>query len=270
MPTLPGRRAAFPDLSPAMESPQMPSLFQFAPRGYAGQFRNDGFVLVKDGVTAGFLELITDELRRCERLQADISPKFDKRGRKQQYLFEMPDDPDWVIQLVTTIGALTGLPADELVISERHIKVYPADARPDPPPHKDRRASQVAVGIPIAGPEESRLILYPHHHRSENVFDSYDEFLRNLPEAERPERTLKGVAPVVLDPRPGDLVAFEGSAIYHERVKAAGSKILYLKLNALGLDPIGENPAMLPLKASRRVAEAGGENAGVLAMEEAD
>ena len=62
---------------------------------------------------------------------------------------------------------------------------------------------------------------------------------------------MKGISPVVLDPRPGDVVVFQGSSIYHERMRAAGSKILYLKLNAMGLDPIGENLPMLPLKTAR-------------------
>ena len=100
-------------------------------------------------------------------------------------------------------------------------------------------------------PAPSRLILYPYHQRSENVFDSCDEFRRSLSEAQRPKNSLKGVSPVALDPQPGDLVVFKGSAIYHERMRAAGSKILYLKLNALGLDPIGENLPALPLKLFR-------------------
>jgi hypothetical protein len=229
----------------------MSPLFRFAACDHVSHFERNGYVLIENGVSSEFLDFVRSELARCEQDHDDISPQFDKRGRKRQYLFEFPDDIGLIQQLVSTIGELTGLPADDLVISERHIKVYPLDARPDPPPHKDRRASQVAIGIPVVSPRESRLILYPHHQRSENVFDSYDEFIRSLPQAERPENALKGISPVVLDPRPGDVVVFQGSSIYHERMRAAGSKILYLKLNAMGLDPIGENLPMLPLKSAR-------------------
>jgi hypothetical protein len=229
----------------------MHRLFTFAPTDYAAHYREHGYALVTGGVSAEFLDFIEAELAHCEREQDDISSKFDKRGRKQQYLFNFPEQLSFVTELVTTMGRLTGLPADELVISERHIKVYPVDARPDPPPHKDRRASQLALGIPIVSPPEARLYLYPHHQRYENPFDSYDEFVRSLAEADRPENSLKGVDPVVVDPQPGDLIVFEGSSIYHERMRAAGSKILYLKMNAFGLNPIGENLSMLPLAASR-------------------
>ena len=230
----------------------MHRLFTFAPADYAAHYREHGYALVKGGVSGEFLDFIEAELANCEREQDDISSRFDKRGRKQQYLFNFPEELPLVTELASTMGRLTGVPSDELVISERHIKVYPVDARPDPPPHKDRRASQIALGIPIVNPPEARLFLYPHHQRFENPFDSYDEFVRSLPEADRPENSLKGVSPVVVDTHPGDLIVFEGSSIYHERMRAAGSKILYLKMNALGLNPIGENLSMLPLATTRQ------------------
>jgi hypothetical protein len=229
----------------------MHRLFTFAPADYAAHYKAHGYALIKDGVSAEFLDFVETELAHCEQDQDDISSRYDKRGRKQQYLFNFPEKLSLVTELVATMGRVTGLPADELVISERHIKVYPVDARPDPPPHKDRRASQIALGIPIVSPPEARLFLYPHHQRFENPFDSYDEFIRALPEADRPENSLKGVSPLVIDPQPGDLIVFEGSSIYHERMRAAGSKILYLKMNALGLNPIGENLSMLPLSTAR-------------------
>jgi hypothetical protein len=234
----------------------MSTLFTFAAPDYASQFKKDGYVLIKNGVSTDFLDHMSNELQRCMQGQEeDLSPKVEERRLKQQYLFEFPNDLGLIVELVTTIGRLTGLPVDDLIISERHLKVYRSDAPQDPPPHKDRRATQIAIGIPIAIPSASRLVLYPYHERSENTFDSYDEFIRALPEAKRPENALKGVSPVVLDTHPGDVVVFWGSTTFHERLKAAGSQILYLKLNALGLDPIGENLAVLPLKLSRVAAE---------------
>ena len=234
----------------------MSTLFQFVARDHAAQFGKHGYALIRNAVTVDFLDYVKGQLAQCVREAEDLSPKVEQRRLKQQFLFEFRDHDlfDRAVELVTTIGELTGLPADELILSERHLKIYRADAPQNPPPHKDRRATQVAVGIPLEMPSVSRLILYPYHQRSENPFDSYDEFIRWLPEEQRPQNALKGVAPVELDTRPGDLIVFWGSSMYHQRMgDVAGSQVLYLKLNALGLDPLGENLPMLPLK-SRRVA----------------
>ena len=45
----------------------------------------------------------------------------------------------------------------------------------------------------------------------------------------------------MLHEKVGDLVVFLGSAIFHERVKAGGAAILYIKVNDAGRDPLGEN-----------------------------
>ena len=46
---------------------------------------------------------------------------------------------------------------------------------------------------------------------------------------------------VMLNEKVGDLVLFNGSSIFHERVKAAGTAVLYIKINDNGDDPLGEN-----------------------------
>jgi hypothetical protein len=237
----------------------MSTLFRFAARDHAAQYEKDGYVLVKNGVTDDFLDYTRDQLNRCARQAEDLSPKVEERRLKQQFLFEFRQEDvfDRAVELVTMVGELTGLPTSDLVLSERHLKIYRADAPQNPPPHKDRRATQVSVGIPLEIPSVSRLILYPYHQRGENRFDSYDEFRRSLSAAEQPENALKGIEPVVLDTRPGDVVVFWGSSMYHERMAAAGSRVLYLKLNALGLDPLGENLPMLPLKSARMTAARG-------------
>src|SRR5205807_1861025 len=48
---------------------------------------------------------------------------------------------------------------------------------------------------------------------------------------------------IELDARPGDVVIFRGSSIYHGRLYAARSSILYFKLNTMRLDPLGEDPS---------------------------
>jgi hypothetical protein len=224
------------------------SLFNFVASDYAAEFSENDFVVIKNGVSEEFLDYVDMRIEASMRA-GDISRS--KRRLKHEFLFDFPDEERLVVELVETIGELTGLPVEDLIVSERHLKVYRQDAPQNPPPHKDRRGTQLAIGFCIDVAPESRLILYPHHERSENRFDSYDDFLASLSEAERPENALRGVAPLAIDTRRGDFIAFEGSTIWHERTNAAGSKLLYLKMNALGLDPLGENLPGLPLRMRR-------------------
>jgi hypothetical protein len=223
-------------------------LFNFAANDYAPKFAANGFVVIKNGLSNEFLNCVDQRIDACMGA-GDISRS--KRRLKQEFLFDFPSDDGLIIELVETIGELTGLPPEDLIISERHLKVYRQDAPQNPPPHKDRRGTQVAIGFCIDVAAESRLILYPYNNVSENKFDSYDQFLASLSEKERPENALRGIDPLIVDTRRGDFIAFHGSTIWHERTNAAGSKLLYLKMNALGLDPLGENLPMLPLKTRR-------------------
>lgn len=215
---------------------------------YAADFAANGFIVIKQGIHDEFLDYANDQIERCIN-GGDISRS--KRRLKQEYLFTFPEQRDAIAEFVKTIGQLTGLPYADLIISERHLKVYREDAPQNPPPHKDRHGTQLSIGIPLEVTSESRLILYPYDELGENTFDSYDDFLASLSEAERPENALRDIEPVVIDTRPGDLIVFWGSTIWHERTNAAGSKVLYFKMNALGLDPLGENLATLPLAAQR-------------------
>jgi hypothetical protein len=43
--------------------------------------------------------------------------------------------------------------------------------------------------------------------------------------------------------RPGDVVLFKGSRMFHERMNGAGSILLFLKFNAMRMDPLGEDPS---------------------------
>jgi hypothetical protein len=211
---------------------------------YAAEFGANDFIVIKNGVHIDFLDYAKSQIDQCVE-GGDIS--HSKRRLKQEYLFEFPHQQETVVELVETIGALTGLPSKDLIVSERHLKIYREDAPQNPPPHKDRHGTQLSIGIPLEVGLDSRLILYPFHERGENRFDSYDDFLDSLSKEERPENALREIDPVVIDTRPGDLIVFWGSTIWHERTNAAGSKLLYFKMNALGLDPLKENLATLPL-----------------------
>jgi hypothetical protein len=66
----------------------------------------------------------------------------------------------------------------------------------------------------------------------------------NLASGEYPRLPRIESPPLVeLDAKPGDVVVFRGSTIFHGRLHAAKSSILYFKFNTMGLDPLGEDPS---------------------------
>lgn len=46
---------------------------------------------------------------------------------------------------------------------------------------------------------------------------------------------------MMLNEQVGDVIVYLGSAIFHERVRAAGTAVLYIKVKDTGQDPLGEN-----------------------------
>lgn len=214
--------------------------FRFTPNAYAEQYARDGYVHIAKGVSPEFVEFALAQAMNLIGAEADLREwKF--KGKKMQFLFDFPSDDDWS-GVKDAVAALTGLSRPALTLCERHIKVYDANAAEVPPPHKDRLASEVAVGFPLVVAEGSHLVLYPKQDVEVNRFGSTELYRRSLDEDALPEKRLAGVEPVRIDMQPGDVVMFRGSAIYHERIKAAKSIVLYFKFNALRLDPLGEDP----------------------------
>lgn len=214
--------------------------FRFDPKAYAEQYARDGYVHVAKGVNPEFVEFALAQARNLIGADADLREwKF--KGKKAQFLFDFPSRDDWS-GVKDAVAALTGLSRPALTLCERHIKVYDANAPEAPPPHKDRLASEVAVGFPLVVAQGSHLVLYPKHNLDVNRFGSTELYRRSLEEDALPEKRLAGVEPVRVDMQPGDVVMFRGSALYHERIKAAKSIVLYFKFNALRLDPLGEDP----------------------------
>lgn len=231
-------------------------MFSFSPERYSEAFARQGYVTVPQGVSPDFLAYATEQLDEHRRVNGNIAGRFDRRGMKEQYLFEFPDDDELIDAAVNVIAALTGLPAEDLLISERHYKVYRKDADQNPIPHKDRKSSQISLGIPLRVPDATRVIVYPDHESWDNPYDSYDELLRSLPEDKLPQNCLVGITPVELQALPGDVIVFHGARMFHERINGAGSQVLYLKWNALSLDPIGENLTRLPRSKRRTTTRA--------------
>lgn len=217
-------------------------VFDFDAAAHAAQYAARGYVHAVKGVRPEFLAYARAQAQALMGADADLK-EWNFKGKKAQFLFELPAEAGWYDALKDTISAVTGLARSRLTLCERHIKVYDANAPETPPPHKDRLASEVAVGFPLVVAPGSHLVLWPDHDVAPNVFSSTAMHRSLLDPEVLPEKRLAGIEPVRIDMQPGDVVMFRGSAIYHERVKPANSVVLYLKFNALRLDPLGEDPA---------------------------
>lgn len=215
-------------------------VFDFDPVPQRHQWAREGWAHIKGAITADFLERARSFVRQCEA--EDPLAGQGLNGAKDQWRYEPPPDTDLYGELFEAVSAVCGLRADDLTLSERHIKRYREDADPDPTAHKDRLASQVAVGLSIDVPAGSHLVLYPWNDVRVNPFLT-TSLRDSLGPDELPEVVLRGARAVEIHDAPGDVIMFPGSAVWHLRRRSAGTINLYLKCNALGCDPLGEDPA---------------------------
>jgi len=216
-------------------------IFTFEPSEYQAEFAKNGFVLIKDGVDPDFLAVAIEQAEKQRSNDKDMDNWFFK-GKKRQYLYDF-DEWDFYQSGLITLAQTAGLTGDKVTLCERHIKVYEADAKAHVPPHKDRLAAQLTVGIPLFIPEETYIVLWPNDQRTTNCLNTTALWRNSLDEENLPENMLKNIEPVKVYAEPGDVVMFLGSSIYHERENPANTRILYLKLNDMNLDPIGEDPS---------------------------
>jgi hypothetical protein len=214
-------------------------LFAFDPMQYRDDYARRGWVHIPGGLTAEFDALLAHQIDT--QLRRAAMPEF-QLGGKQQALYEFPSGVDALDQLRSGVGGVIGIDAQSLVLAERHIKAYEADAEREPTPHKDRFASHVSVGFSVRIPEESRLVLYPTADVSVNPYHSWAELRAALPAERSPEQLLAGAESVVIRDRPGDVVMFRGNALWHKRSNPANAVVLYLKLNWSNCDTLGEDP----------------------------
>lgn len=233
--------------------------FTFAPDLFVDEFRKNNYVLIKGGVTGDLLRFATQQLTDSRKSGRNELVAREIKSKKKQYLFDLPADPEFMAGLTTVIADLADLPIAEMTLSERHIMVYDDNASSVPPLHKDRFATQIAVGIPLEPCPDARVVLLPHCARSVNPLDNAvycpptDELTARSTAkwnvcADSPAPTADAnwnSTPVELDAQPGDVVIFAGSSIYHGRLSAAGSAVLYFKFNSMRLDPLGEDPATI-------------------------
>jgi len=217
----------------------MGRMFAFDPQQYAGKLAEHGWLHIRGGLSQEYYDLLVkqaDEYLQTHRLK-DFA-----LGDKQQALYQFPESADYFQDLRDMVGAVAGLEADDLVLSERHFKAYDAQAAPRPLPHKDRFASQVSVGFSVHVPAGSTLVMYPWDDLGPNPFNSSAELRASLRPERLPENLLNGARRVEIQDRPGDVNIFWGNSIWHCRENPASTTMLYLKLNAFNCDPLGEDP----------------------------
>ena len=217
------------------------NVFSFDPADYRQHYRDHGWIHVRQGMDAHFLE----ELRgfACRPVTEHAVTGKAIAGAKTQALYEFPsavDFPDHLFDVVAEVGDLNRA---TMTLSERHIKAYDPDAAPNPTAHKDRLASQISVGLSIDVPEDSYLVLYPTDDRWPNPSNVSAELLERLPAERHPDVVLRDAQDLRINDEPGDVVMFEGSSMWHLRRNPAGTINLYLKFNDFGSDPLGEDPS---------------------------
>jgi hypothetical protein len=164
-------------------------------------------------------------------------------GKKRQFVFDFPSEAA-AEEFRSGMARLIGLNEAMFTISERHLKIYEPESNPWPAPHKDRAASQFSIGLPVHLPAGSTVCLFPTLDRRPN------EEERAVFLTEREHSNLAHIyeseSAIMLNEKVGDVVIFNGSSVFHERVRAAGTAVLYIKVNDQGRDPLGEDIYQAP------------------------
>ncbi|MGB7161532.1 MAG: hypothetical protein WBD40_25965 [Tepidisphaeraceae bacterium] len=212
-------------------------MFCFDPNQYAEQFARDGYVHIKQGVTESFYRKMAEQVEQSmKRTMKDYA-----FNDKQQAMYEFPDGGDYVQEVCDAVAGVTGLPSDDIILSERHVKGYDADAAAEPNAHKDRYASQISLGLSVHVKEGSTLVLYPYDELDINPFNTSREMRSSLSTDRYPEPRLKKAKRIEIKDAARDVIMFRGHKIWHLRANPALTTMLYLKLNAFNCDPLGED-----------------------------
>jgi hypothetical protein len=234
-------------------------MFQFDPAEYAAQFAKEGWVRIRGGITDDFYRKAAAQC--AENMKTKLMAQF-AIGDKQQAMYEFPEGGDYVDEVRRTTAALCGFDADDVVLSERHVKGYEATAASEPNAHKDRYASQISMGLSIHVREGSSLVLYPYDQSDINPFNTSVQLRASLSPDRYPEQALKKGRPVEIFDKAGDVIVFRGHKFWHLRRNPALTTMLYLKLNAFNCDPMGEDPRT-PAFRSRTEQLAGADDAAL-------
>ena len=214
-------------------------MFQFDPTRYAEHFAKEGYAHIPGAVTEDFYRKMVRQVE--QNMQSKVMKEF-AIGDKQQAMYEFPDDgADYAAELCEAVAGVCGVRADELVLSERHVKAYEANAAPEPNAHKDRFASQISVGLSVHVREGSTLVLYPYDELDVNPFNTSVQLRASLSPDRYPEPALKRARRVEIKDAARDVIIFRGHKIWHLRANPANTTMLYFKMNAFNCDPLGED-----------------------------
>ncbi len=213
-------------------------IFRFNPADYAGQFAKEGYVHIRQGVTEDFYRKMVQQVEESMKSKTMKDYAFND---KQQAMYEFPEGGDYAEEVCQAVAGVTGLPAEDILMSERHVKAYDADAAPEPNAHKDRYASQISLGLSVHVKEGSTLVLYPYDELDINPFNTSREMRTSLSADRYPEPRLKKGRRVEIKDTARDVIMFRGHKIWHLRANPALTTMLYLKLNAFNCDPLGED-----------------------------
>lgn len=212
--------------------------FKYDLTPFKAELHTNGYVHLKDVLSDAFVEELKDFNGKAMSLAAEENKSVQVKGKKRQFVFGFSSD-ETALAFRNGIACLTSMDEDRITISERHLKVYDAQADPWPSPHKDRCASQISIGLPIVLSEGSTVAVFPTLDLSENPNDKA-MFISDSEHINSQQAYIEHEA-VLLNESVGDLILFNGSSIFHERVNAAGTSVLYIKINDKGDDPLGEN-----------------------------
>jgi hypothetical protein len=213
-------------------------IFAYDPGIYAAALKRDGYVLLRKVFTPEFQEHLKGFLAKSRSGAVQEYAKGRVAGKKQQYLFDFASEAD-ALEFRAGLSRLTGLKEAFITLSERHLKQYDGSAPPFPAPHKDRGASRYSAGIPVELGAETSVCVFPSLDRSANTGETAVYLTKDqYPDL---DSIYENGAAKLLCEQVGDLVVFDGASLFHERMKPAGTAVLYIKFNGEGWDPLGEN-----------------------------
>jgi hypothetical protein len=213
-------------------------MFNYDPASYRADLARDGYVHLKGLLTDDFVAGLQDVFDTALGGGDSESAEWRITGKKRQFVFDFPSD-EAAETFRAGMAALTDIAPGDFTISERHIKLYEPEADPYPAPHKDRSASFYSIGLPIRLSDGSSVCVFPELDPGPNT-EERAVFLEPA-EGQSPADLYAAPEARILNEVVGDVIVFLGSGLYHERMKAAGTAVLYIKVNGEGHDPLGEN-----------------------------
>ncbi|MGK7653003.1 hypothetical protein ACSQ76_11485 [Roseovarius sp. B08] len=213
-------------------------MFNYDPGMQAGEIASQGYAHLKGVLTDDFRSYLQTFLAAAMTEASNESDDWKIKGKKRQFVFDFPSD-EAAEEFRKGMARLTGIAEDDFTVSERHLKVYDDAANPYPAPHKDRSASYFSIGLPVRIPEGSTVCVFPSLDPGPNT-EPKAVFLEEG-DSEKIRALYDSPEARMLNESLGDVVVFLGSSLYHERVKAAGTAVLYIKVNGDRSDPLGEN-----------------------------